>query len=134
VRDFILELKKEGKTIFFNTHNLDEAQRMCDKIGILKTRLLVVDTPEHLEKSVLQSKTVIQLKQVTDAIVAEVKNVTHENLSLEGNTITITTPDPLKVNPELVRAIVLAGGEIQFVTEHKPKLEDVYLKIMQETV
>jgi ABC-2 type transport system ATP-binding protein len=35
VRDFILDLKKEGRTIFLNTHNLDEAQRVCDKIGIL---------------------------------------------------------------------------------------------------
>lgn len=133
VRDFILELKKQGNTIFFNTHNLDEAQRMCDRIGILKTRLMVVDTPEHLEKSVLQSKTVIQLKQVTDPIIAAVKNVSHESLSIEGNKITITTSDPLKANPELVHVIVLAGGEIQFVTEHKPELEEAYLKIVRGT-
>ena len=42
VRDFILELKKENKTIFLNTHNLDEAQRLCDRIGILKTKLLTI--------------------------------------------------------------------------------------------
>ena len=39
VREFILELKKEKKTIFLNTHNLDEAQRVCDRIGILNTKL-----------------------------------------------------------------------------------------------
>jgi len=38
VRDFPVELKQKGKTIFLNTHNLDEAQRICDRIGILKTR------------------------------------------------------------------------------------------------
>ena len=38
VRDFILELKKEKKTIFLNTHNLDEAQRICDRIAILNTK------------------------------------------------------------------------------------------------
>jgi len=133
VRDFILELKKEGKTIFFNTHNLDEAQRMCDKIGILKTRLLVVDIPEHLKNSILQSKTVIQLKQVTDAILAAVKNVSHESLSVEDNRITITSPDLLNKNPEFVRAIVLAGGDIQLVTEHKPELEEAYLKTVKGT-
>lgn len=133
VRDFIFELKKQGKIIFFNPHNLDEAQRICDKIGILKTRLLVVDTPEHLEKSVLQSKTVVQLKQVTDSVISAVKKLTDNNLSVEGNRITITTPDPLNKNPELVYAIVLAGGEIQFVTEHKPELEEAYLKIVKET-
>ena len=37
VRDFILELKKEKRTIFLNTHMLDEAERVCDRVGILKT-------------------------------------------------------------------------------------------------
>ena len=51
VREFILKLKTEGKTIFINTHNLDEAQRICDRIGILKTRLLAVNTPDQMEKN-----------------------------------------------------------------------------------
>ena len=38
VRDFILDLKKEKRTNFLNTHNLDEAQRICDKIAILNTK------------------------------------------------------------------------------------------------
>ena len=38
VRDFILELKKEKRTIFLNTHNLDEAERLCDRIAILKNQ------------------------------------------------------------------------------------------------
>ena len=44
VRDFIAELKGEGRTIFLCTHNLDEADRLCDRIGVFKTHLLVVDT------------------------------------------------------------------------------------------
>ena len=52
VRDFILELKKEKKTIFLNTHNLNEAQRICDKIGIFNTKLMAIGTPEELEESV----------------------------------------------------------------------------------
>ena len=61
VREFILDLKKEKKTIFINTHNLDEAQRICDRIGILNTRLMAVGTPEELERSIHGRKTVIQL-------------------------------------------------------------------------
>jgi ABC-2 type transport system ATP-binding protein len=45
VRDFIAELSKEGRTIFLCTHNLDEADRLCDRIAVFKTRLLVLDTP-----------------------------------------------------------------------------------------
>ena len=38
VRDFILELKKENRTIFLNTHLLTEAEKLCDRVGIIKTR------------------------------------------------------------------------------------------------
>jgi len=48
VRDFIEELKALGRTIFLCTHNLDEADRLCDRIGIFKSRLITVDTPENL--------------------------------------------------------------------------------------
>lgn len=40
VRDFLIELKEQKKTIFLNTHDLDEAQRICDRIGILNTKLV----------------------------------------------------------------------------------------------
>ena len=62
VRDFILELKKQKKTIFLNTHNLDEAQRICDRIGILNSRLRAIGSPEELEKSVRGVMTVVQVK------------------------------------------------------------------------
>ena len=64
VRDFILDLKKEKRTIFINTHNLDEADRLCDRIAILKNRLIVVDSPKNLETSLYKRKTIIHLESV----------------------------------------------------------------------
>ena len=81
VREFILDLKKEKKTIFINTHNLDEAQRICDRIGILNTRLMAVGTPEELERSIHGRKTVIQLRQVNDAILDSLKKLQVKNWS-----------------------------------------------------
>jgi ABC-2 type transport system ATP-binding protein len=130
VRDFLLELKRQGRTVFFNTHNLNEAQRMCDRIGILKTRLLMVDTPENLEQSVLARKTAIQLRRITQPILDAVKKLAPRELVIEGNTITITTPDPVQQNPSLIREIVLAGGEVLFVSEIRPELEEAYLRIV----
>jgi ABC-2 type transport system ATP-binding protein len=72
VRDFILELKKGEKTIFLNTHNLEEARKLCDRIGILKTHLLRIGTPEDLKESLWGSKTVIQVQEVCDAILEAV--------------------------------------------------------------
>jgi ABC-2 type transport system ATP-binding protein len=133
VRDFTLELKKEGKTIFINTHNLDEAQRICDRIGILKTRLLAVNTPEQLEKTVWGSKTEIQVEEINDRILAAVRELKPTDLSIEENRIIVALADPLKENPDFVQAIISAGGRIQYVTQLNPGLEETYLKVIEET-
>ena len=75
VRDFILDLKKEKTTIFLNTHNLDEAERLCDRIGILKTKLIAVDSPKNLERSLYNRKTIVHLESVTDEVLAAVKQL-----------------------------------------------------------
>ncbi len=130
VRDFILELKKEKKTIFLNTHNLDEAQRICDKIGILNTELKVIGTPTELEESLWGKKTVIQLEQVSDSILTALNNLTARRIVQDKNKIIIDVVTPEIENPKIVNAIVSAGGHIQYVTELSPTLEDAYLKFV----
>jgi ABC-2 type transport system ATP-binding protein len=133
VRDFILELKKEGKTIFLNTHNLDEAQRICDRIAILNTKLMAIGTPEELEHSVRGKQTVIQLAQVTDAILSALGKLSIRNMAKDGNTLTMDVSNAEKENPDLVRAIVGAGGDVQSVSVEGSTLEDAYLKLVRET-
>jgi ABC-2 type transport system ATP-binding protein len=132
VRDFILELKKEEKTIFLNTHNLDEAQKLCDRIGILKTHLLRIGTPEELKESLWGSKTVIQLQEVSDSIVEAVQKQTSGKVVVEDNRLVIDVMNAEQENPGLVKTIVAAGGHIQFVQGLNPTLEDVYLQIVRE--
>jgi ABC-2 type transport system ATP-binding protein len=50
-----------------------------------------------------------------------------------GTTITVPVTDPERDNPELVRAIVAAGGQVQFVTKVVPTLEEVYFKLIGGT-
>ncbi len=131
VRDFILELKKEKRTIFLTTHLLDEAEKICDRVGILKTKLVAVGTLEKLRQSLWRRKTVFQLEQVTDAIVAAVKRVSPLNIEVVDNNLVIEVSNPAKENPAIVDAINAVGGRIQFVTEVSPTLEDVYLKLVR---
>jgi ABC-2 type transport system ATP-binding protein len=132
VREFILELKKQKKTIFINTHNLDEAQRICDRIAILNTRLMAVGTPEELERSVHGRKTVIQLRQVNEAILNSLKKLQVKNLVREGNKLTVDVVNPAEENPDMVNAIVAAGGRIETVSVLSSSLEDAYLKLVRE--
>ena len=131
VRDFILELKKEKRTIFLNTHLLDEAERICDRVGILKTKLLAVGKPEELRENLWGKKTLIQLEHVTDKILASLKKVTSGKIEVENNKLIIKVNNPEKENPDIVDAIHDAGGRIQFVTQVTSTLEDVYLKLVR---
>jgi ABC-2 type transport system ATP-binding protein len=133
VRDFILELKKEKRTIFLNTHNLDEAQRICDRIAILNTKLMATGNPQELEQSVSGKKTVIVLEQVNDVILNALKKLSLKNLTSDGNTITFNVIDPNKENWVVVEAIVMAGGHVGSVNVVGSTLEDTYLKLVRES-
>lgn len=132
VRDFILDLKNQRKTIFLNTHNLDEAQRICDKIGILNTTLRAIGTPQELEQSVSGKKTVVVMEQVNDVILNALKKLSLRNLISEGNQITFDVADPDKENSPIVEAIVLAGGHVRSINVEGSTLEDTYLKLVRK--
>lgn len=133
VREFILEIKKQGRTIFICTHNLDEADRLCDRIGVFKTRLLVLDSPAELRRQVFGRKVVFHLKRANEALVEKI--VKHPQVSearLIDNKILATIEDPEKHNPEIVRLLVGEGADVQFVGELRRSLEDVYLKLVKD--
>ena len=132
VREFILDLKKEKRTIFLNTHNLDEAQRICDRIAILNTRLMAIGTPQELESSVSGRKTVIQLEQVSEAILTALKKLPLGNISVDGSRLTIDVTNPEKENMTISDAIFRAGGHIQSINVVGSTLEDAYLKLVRE--
>lgn len=133
VREFILEIKGQGRTIFICTHNLDEADRLCDRIGVFKTRLLVVDAPTNLRRQVFGRKVVFHLRQADQKLVDKIEN--HPDVTearLVDDKIVVTINDPEAHNPELIRLMVAEGAEIQFVGELRRSLEDVYLQLVKE--
>ncbi len=127
VRDFILELKKEKRTIFLNTHMLDEAERVCDRVGILKTQLIAVGTPEELRRSLWGKKSIVQVDEASDAIIESIKSLGFEQIVIENNKLTIDVNEPKQDNPAIIAAIQDAGGQVQAISEFVPSLEDIYL-------
>lgn len=133
VRDFIDELREAGRTIFICTHNLDEADRLCDRIGVFKTRLLVLDTPARLRSQVFGRKVVIHLAQADEKYISKIQALTYiREARLIDNKLLIGLDDPEQHNPEIIRLLVNSGAEIQFVGELRHSLEDVYLQLMRQ--
>ena len=134
VRDTILGLRREGRTIFLNTHNLDEAQRVCDRVGVLRTRLLTVGTPRELEASLFGRRTVVRLEQCSEELANAVRSrLAHRRVEVRGNELVIEVEDPDRENPEIASALVAAGGRIRELSQPEASLEDVYLKLMRES-
>jgi ABC-2 type transport system ATP-binding protein len=131
VRNYLMELKREGRTIFINTHHLDEAQKLCDKIGILKTRLLAKGSPEQLANEFFGKTTMIELSEVfpdTLRVVQNSKGV--KAFRQDGNKLFLTIDDPTTDNPAIVSELVRSGAQVIHVEEVKKGLEDVYLRIV----
>jgi ABC-2 type transport system ATP-binding protein len=132
VREFIADLKKDGRTIFLCTHNLDEADRLCDRVGVFKTRLLILDTPANLRRSVFGRKVVVHLRAMDEKYAAGLRVLPFiREVKCVESKLVITLDDPERHNPDLIRALVVAGAEVIFVGELRHSLEDVYLQLVK---
>jgi ABC-2 type transport system ATP-binding protein len=133
VREFISELRASGVTIFMCTHNLDEADRLCDRIGIFKTRLVAVDTPANLRKDLFGRKVVFHLQSLDPRwadLVRAFPFVTE--VQAIDNKLMVSLDKPEEENPLIIRRLVEAGAGLQFVGELRHSLEDIYLQMIHQ--
>ncbi|MDD5082227.1 MAG: ABC transporter ATP-binding protein [Dehalococcoidales bacterium] len=133
VRRLITDLSHEGRTIFMSTHNLAEAESLCHRIAVIRTRLLALDTGEGLRRRFFRRQVVVQLETLSGPVTAVVKGLTFvDSVREDGNQLTVELTDPERNRPELVKAIVEAGGRVIGVAEKQYPLEEVYLKLVHE--
>jgi len=134
VREFLSTLKHEGRTIFLCTHNLDEADRLCDRIAVFNTRLLALDTPTALRRKLYGRTVVFHLSEIEPrfARLLEDFDFVHGVQAMD-NKLVVNLDSPETQNPPLVRALVEAGADVQFVGEIRRTLEDVYLQLVERS-
>jgi ABC-2 type transport system ATP-binding protein len=131
VRDVLLELKAQGRTVVVNTHRLEEAERVCDRVGILRTRLLRVGTPHQLRSAMTPSRTyAIELEAVRDSDLTLLREMGAEDLAVKGNRIELTLASSTTTSADLVAALVGAGARVTGVSASEESLEDAYLTIL----
>ncbi len=133
VRDFIAELKGEGRTIFICTHNLAEADRLCDRVAVFRTQLRVVDSPMALRQQLYGRQVVVHLAETAESHLTAVQDLPYiKQAKAVDNKLLLAMDDPEIHNPELIRLLVQAGANIQFVGELRHTLEDVYLQLVKD--
>ncbi|MFN8501225.1 MAG: ABC transporter ATP-binding protein [Kouleothrix sp.] len=133
VREFIKSLRAGGRTIFLTTHNLPEADELCDLIGVFRGHLLKLDTPANLRAGLFGSGTRVRLagdaQRWLDLARAQ---PAVRAASAQGDTLELRVDAPDEHNPALVLALASAGAPIRYVEPISHSLEDVYLELIQE--
>jgi len=134
VRDFILELKHKRRTIFLCTHNLDEAERLCDRVAIINTRLIAIGTPKELERKFGPGRTEVHLDRVTKKVVNAVMGLAGVGgVKVSGRKLLVEVEDPDATNPAVVEAVIRSGGRVRYVTRSSHALEETYLRLVKES-
>ncbi len=132
VREAIESLQRSGRTIVLATHNLDEANRLCDRVAFVRGGLLRVDSPADLrgELGVRGVEVSLAGRAGADwlAIARSVEGVAAAD-AVDGRLI-VTAAEPARVTPLLVRALVAGGADILEVRERATTLEQVYFEVM----
>lgn len=151
VNDLIEDLRRRGTTIFLTTHRLEEAQRLCDRVAILNTTLRMVGRPDDLRAKLFSRALVVATAAPLPAP-ADVFNTVQgiDGWSLDTGQdeqaaagaplangsarYVVNVSDPKTVAPNLTRALVAAGADVEALAERVHSLEDIYLQLINEDV
>jgi ABC-2 type transport system ATP-binding protein len=134
VRDLLHRLRGEGCAIVVSTHNLDEAERMADRVGLVSGRLIAVGEPALLRREVFGRRLRVQLlpssRPLSDFVAVVTRAGAHD-VRLDGTDLSMALAAQDAGTPAIVRALVDAGAEVRAVFDDEPSLEDVYLKLLR---
>jgi len=133
VRDLILRLRHERRIVLVSTHNLDEVERIATRVAILRSRLVAMDTPAALRARLFGVRVRVALGQPGYRFVHVLRDAGFVDTVEEGTSLSIAVKDAAAAAPQIVRLLVEANADIQTVTAEKPPLEQVYLKLLDQS-
>ena len=129
VRDLVCRLRSEGRTIVISSHNLDEIERLADRVAVIRSRLLALDTPASLHMRLFGERLRVGLEQPARAFVEVLTRAGFADVQTNDRTLSIALRDD-SATPIIVRCLVEAGADVMSVTRERARLEDVYLRLV----
>jgi ABC-2 type transport system ATP-binding protein len=130
VRDLVLSLRAQGRTILLCTHNLDEVERVADRVAVLSRRLIAIGTPDSLRQKLFAPRVRIVLVQPAEPFATVLRTAGASDVRVDGAVLSVSISNTPLTTPDVVRRLVEAGAGIESVTTEEPPLEDVYLKLL----
>jgi ABC-2 type transport system ATP-binding protein len=133
VRDAILELRNDHRTIIICTHNLAEAELLADRIAIISYGALIsLGSAGDLKRDIHgQHRYEITIDQDVNGQIEDLDQIVLVDYFAD-NVIRFRTDDPMIANPQLVRLLTNRGLGIVSLRELSVSLEDVYLSVVSD--
>jgi ABC-2 type transport system ATP-binding protein len=134
VHELIAKLGQSGVTIFLTTHRLEEAERLCDRVAILNTKLQTIGRPDELRDRLFAKALTVK----TVAPLADPEAVFGGLPAVEGwrqddsGAYVVAVSDAKAAAPPITRALVAAAADVLSLSESSHSLEDVYLELIDE--
>ena len=129
VRRLLEEQRTEGRAVLVSTHNLDEAERLADRVALLHGRLIALDRPDDLRKRLTTGRLLVRVSGDPAPWLAIARSIDPVAI-VDGAHLTLKVADIERGTPALVNALVSAGAQVLEVRPEVPALEDVYLHLM----
>jgi ABC-2 type transport system ATP-binding protein len=134
VRQLVLRLQTERRAVLLSTHNLDEVERIATRIGVMRGRLVAVDTPAALRARLFGARVRVVLAQPATPFITMLTRSGFADVRADGSVLSIRAADPASAAPMIVRTLAGAGADIQSVAPEEPPLEQVYLRLLDNDV
>jgi ABC-2 type transport system ATP-binding protein len=131
VRDLVLDLRARGHAVVLSTHNLYEAERVADRVGVLRGRFLAVASPADLRQRLFGSRALVRVAGEAPEYAGVIASSGGRDVVVEGNTLRFALDNLTQAMPGVVRALVTAGAAIVEVTTEDAPLEDVYFTLVE---
>jgi ABC-2 type transport system ATP-binding protein len=136
VRELIASVREQGTAIFLTTHRLDEAERLCDRVAVLKTHLRSVGPPAALRRQVFSGALEVRLALPLpdpEQVFGPIAGISGSQPGPAPGSYVLAVAEPAAAAPEVVRALVAAGADVIRVAEVEHSLEDVYLELVESS-
>ena len=131
VRELITHCRDQQRSVVMSTHNLDEVERLADRVAVLSRRLLAVDSPAALRQRLFGARVRILLGQPAAPLLTALGHA--GGMIADGRMLSIDLSLAALTTPEIVRRLVGAGADVLSVVPEEPPLEEVYLKLIHQS-
>jgi len=127
LKDAFIELRDKGKTLLFSTHQLDQAEELCDSVAIIDHGRLVTSGPTRdVRRST--GHQVVRVTTSTDGDLAWLRSLPHVTVTRPGQDYTEVRVDTGADPQDVLRAAIAKGDDVLRFEVADPSLEEVFVE------